>query len=347
MNPTKVNVARWSVCEKETEEQNLYIIKLNMNKIKLAVIGIVSFMLIGFGINSCNNEPDAIQQLDIPKEYTEVGILHNEGLDYIFEGIKAQAIESVKNPSRKRFSAKEDYSEFIKQTTLDFCKQNKKLQKDLDVCEQSIESVLTDKRSSKSLKSAISEEITPDLQELLDAINAVLSKEFKKDELSLLKAQLDGINRRAAETLPEKDAIVVYCTTSTAYSSYQYWMENSRKWFFALNYPEILEQYQSEDLNQLKVKNNRIERKGFWDDLWNTTENWYDSVTNALSNWWDNGGRTIVTQDAGGATFGAIAGAAVGSWTGPGTVGTAALGAAAAGLGASGQEAMTQWLDSL
>lgn len=36
-------------------------------------------------------------------------------------------------------------------------------------------------------------------------------------------------NQKAASTLSETDAAVIYCATSTGYHSYQYWIENHTK----------------------------------------------------------------------------------------------------------------------
>lgn len=44
---------------------------------------------------------EGIENLDIPEEYNKVGMLHNEGLEYIFEEIKAYGIEYTKNPRLK------------------------------------------------------------------------------------------------------------------------------------------------------------------------------------------------------------------------------------------------------
>jgi len=80
-----------------------------------AIVAIVSFT----GIQSCSNEPDIPAPLDIPEEFNEVGKLHNECLDFVFEQIKGRAIESVKNPSIKKISTEgNDLSGFIRQLLL-------------------------------------------------------------------------------------------------------------------------------------------------------------------------------------------------------------------------------------
>ena len=140
---------------------------------------------------------------------------------------------------------------------------------------------------------------------------SVLSKEFKENELSRLKERLDGINKKAATTLSVTDAAVIYCATSTGYYSYQYWMKNHKKWYFALNYPEILEQYTNEELNQLQLKNGKIRTKGWWNDVWDTAESWWNSASDGIKDWWNNGGREVVVADASGAGVGVLDGTLV------------------------------------
>ena len=121
----------------------------------------------------------------------------------------------------------------------------------------------------------------------------------------ILKKQLDVINQKAATTLSEADAAVIYCATSTGYHSYQYWMNNHKKWYFALNYPEILEQYNNKELNQLQLKNGTIRTKGWMSDLFNSVENWFNTTTNSIEEWWDEHGETILVSDGLGAAYGA------------------------------------------
>ena len=254
---------------------------------------------ISISIKSCSSiEEPLIPTLDIPEKYNEVGQLHNEALEFAFERIKEQAIESVKNPTIKRLFAEDDnYNEFVKQVTLDFCKQNIKLQKKMDFIEKFSEKEITTKIGRKSL----TEEISPTLQKFFNEIELVFSKEFQKDELIKLKTQLDIINKNAAETLSEEEAAIVFCGTSTGYSSYQYWMNNNTKWIVALNFPEILEQYNNDELNQLKIKNGNIVRMGWWSDLFDTVEGWWQAV----ANWWNDAGAEIILNDIAGSVIGA------------------------------------------
>ena len=197
---------------------------INLSVIFANIICLVIF------VNSCSKDDNfktEVVELDIPKEYNEVGKLHNEGLEYIFEEIKAQGIEYSKNPRLKSRPFMGNKEEFVKQATLDFCMQNKKLQKNIDFCK----SVL---KNSVPLKSSGSEDFSPALKQLLNEITVVLRQEFKKNEMSRLKTQLDGINQKAARTLSETDAAVIYCTTSTGYCSYQYWMNNHKKMIFCI-----------------------------------------------------------------------------------------------------------------
>jgi hypothetical protein len=313
-----------------------------MKRIKLAIIGIVCLTLFGY-IQGCNDntiEMEKVSTLDIPEEYNEVGVLHNEGLEYIFEEIKAQSIEYAKNPRLKNRSFLDSPDDFVKQATLKFCKQNKKVKEHINMCE----SIL---KSDISLKSSDTEISNPVLKELVEEINLAVSKEFKESEIAQLKAQLDGINKKAAATLSEKEAAVIYCATSTGYNSYQYWQKNYKKWYFALHYPEILEQYSNEELNQLQLKNGRIKTKADYicfDCIWRAVESWWGSASNAFVNWWDNGGKETVIADVGGAVYGAIKGIEV-------TASTAGVGWSAIPIGAfteavyvSGGTSVVLWL---
>jgi hypothetical protein len=283
-----------------------------MKSIKLAIIGIVCLTLFGY-MQGCSDNTTKIEQipnLEIPEEYVEVGKLHNEGLDYIFEEIKAQAIEYSKNPQLKSNTLITNYDDFLKQKTLQFCKQNEKLNKNIDVCNDVVA-----KLSLKLKSDAII--YVSEVQTLLDEATEVLRQEFKTGKISQLKARLDVINKKAAETLSETDAALIFCATSTGYHSYQYWTQNYKKWYFALHYPEILEQYTSEELNQLQLQNGQIRTKGWWNDLWDTVENWFNSAVNAAVDWWNDGGRNIVLADFMGAVDGAYTGFQYGGqvWT--------------------------------
>lgn len=315
---------------------------LNKQTVRFFGIGILAACMISLGIfaQGCSSDFDSdikIENLDIPEEYNEVGVLHNEGLEYIFEEIKALGIEYTKNPRLKSRPLMENKDESIKQATLAFGNQHEKLQKHSDIFTHALKDI-------PSLKSSSVEKPSPSVQQLLDEITSVLSQEFKEKELSRLKALLDVINQKAAITLSEADAAVIYCATSTGYHSYQYWMNNHKKWYFALNYPEILEQYNNEELNQLQLKNGKISTKGWWDDTWNTVEGWWGSATGAVNDWWNNGGKELIAADIGGAVSGGIAGAVVAVYSGGVLTGAIAAGAVGVGIGSSAGYAVTVWI---
>lgn len=262
---------------------------------------LVCMVLLGVFAQGCSSDFDSdvkIENLDIPEEYNEVGVLHNEGLEYIFEEIKVLGIEYTKNPRLKSRPFMENKDEFIKQATLAFGNQHEKLRKHSDIFTYALKDI-------PSLKSSSVENFNPTVQQLLNEITAVLGHEFTENELSQLKAALDIINQKAVATLSEADAAIIYCATSTSYYSYQYWQANYKKWYFALNYPEILEQYNDEELNQLRLKNGKIRTKGWIGDLFNNVENWFITTSNSVDEWWGEHGTTILIADGLGAAYGA------------------------------------------
>jgi len=278
-------------------------ILLNKQTVRFFGIGVLAAFMISLGIFSqgCSSDFDSdvrIDNLDIPEEYNEVGVLHNEGLEYIFEEIKALGIEYTKNPKLKSRPFMENKDEFIKQATLDFGNQHEKLREHSDMFTHALKDI-------PSLKSSGIADHSLAVQQLLNEITAVLEQELKENELSRLKIKLDVINQKAATTLSETDAAIIYCATNTSYYSYQYWQENYKKWYFALNYPEILEQYNNEELNQLQLKNGKIRTKGWIGDLFNDVEDWFITTTNSVDEWWDDNGSTILVADGLGAAYGA------------------------------------------
>ena len=82
-----------------------YIFKTKQS-FKFFGIGILAscIILLIISAQGCSSDFDTdikIEKLNIPEEYNEVGLLHNEGLEYIFEEIKAEGIEYTKNPRLK------------------------------------------------------------------------------------------------------------------------------------------------------------------------------------------------------------------------------------------------------
>ncbi|MCE5204771.1 MAG: hypothetical protein LLF80_01505 [Porphyromonadaceae bacterium] len=301
---------------------------------------VASMIWLGIVVQGCSSDFDSdvkIESLDIPEEYNEVGVLHNEGLEYIFAEIRAEGIEYAKNPRLKNRPFMENKDEFIKQATLDFCNQHEKIREHSNIFTHAL-------KDTPSLKSSGVDNFSPAVQQMLDEMTSVLKQEFKKNELPQLKARLEAINQKATTTLTESDAAIIYCATSTGYSSYHYWMNNYKKWYFALNYPEILEQYNNEELNQLQLKNSTIRTKGWLNDIWNTVEDWWNSASNAITDWWNNGGREVVAADAGGAAAGAMSGTVVAVSTA--TVGWGAIpaGAVAGGVYESADQIITIWI---
>lgn len=276
----------------------------NKRLVKFSAVGVlaacvISLVIIAHGCSSDFDSDIKIEKLEIPEEYNEVGVLHNEGLEYIFEEIKAYGIEYTQTPRLKSHPFMQNKDEFIKQATLDFCNQHEKLRKHVDIIASFIEEDVL------SLKSTSVEHLDPIVQHLLDEITSILSQEFKNNDIAQLKVRLDLINQKAAEILSETDAPIIYCATSTSYYSYQYWQENYGKWYFALNYPEILERYTNEELNQLKIRNGKIKTKGWMGDMFNTVENWFNSTTDSIEEWWNNHGEDILIADGVSAAYGA------------------------------------------
>lgn len=206
---------------------------------------------------SCEQE-EMDYELDIPEKYKHVGKLHNQGLDHVFAAIKQKTIAHMRNQENElKNDVGIDYQHFIHESILDFCRTHESLNQVLALCKR----VLHDYQANlKAAAPRHMDKLSLDKpqQNAVQQISDALGGRYSKKELGKLKARLDAINSKAARDLDKSDAAVVYCATSNAYSSYQYWMRHYKKWYFALNFPEILEKYNDAQLNNLQLKNGRF-----------------------------------------------------------------------------------------
>lgn len=272
----------------------------------------ITILTISFqGCELIGPDDDFDYELDIPEEYTEVGKLHNEGLEHVFYAIRKAHLENMKNTEVGIKNAQViDYKKIAMDATLQFCKEHKSLKENFQISQ----AVLV-KFNSKLKSANVLNEFNPIQKELINEIFSSMKLKFSKKNLEKLRVSLDKINRKALTELSETDAAPIFCASSTAYATYQYWNKNYKKWYFALHFPEILKDYDEDQLNNLSLRSGTISLKStssdWWDDVWDTTEDWWDTASNEIENWWDDGGREITAADAGGAGAGALGGGVV------------------------------------
>jgi hypothetical protein len=269
--------------------------------------------LTGLLFQSCEKE-EFDYKLDIPEEYNEVGKLHNQGLDHIFRKIKEESIEHVKASNTNLKSATSiDYNTIITEASIDFCQKEGKLKKHFNACKSAVLSY-NNRLKSANIETLKTEELSSNAQKFIDQISDAISFKYSHKNISKLKSELDIINRYAAIELEENEALIIYGMTSTAYSSYQYWLRNYKKWYFALHYPEILQQFNDEQLNNLSIKNETLSLKSastdWWNSAWDAVEGAWATTTDVAITWWEDGGNIIVGTDAGGFVTGCLAGLA-------------------------------------
>jgi hypothetical protein len=240
----------------------------------LYVIISIGAITCGF-LNSCQSNDDAIDyNMDLPEEYLEVGIQHNDGLNFIFSRIQEECIEYLKNHEIDSLKFEPvNYRAIIRDAINEFCSSNPKTKEYAKFFLPVIE-------SEDYEKSLHVNEIAPQKKELLDRIQLALPQDCNKRTLKGLKDDLQLINQEASQRLSSEDAASIYCATSTAYFTFQYWSKNYRAWYFLLNYPEILEQLEKEKLNKLSLKSTYLltdttsDRKSWLGILWDGFEGW-------------------------------------------------------------------------
>jgi hypothetical protein len=280
-------------------------------KSKLVVL-IIGSVITSVGIllfQSCQRDKDNIDyKLKISDEYNQVGKLHNEGLDFVFNAIKDAHLENMKNAGSNLKSAQVlDYETIVTDATLQFCKENKSLKASFNVYQAAIVKSHSNLKSTK-LGANTLDEFNPKQKELLNEIFAALKVKYSKQNLEKLKEDLAKINSKASAELSATEAAPIYCATSTAYATYQYWQRNYKKWYFALHYPEILKQYNDAQLNNLSLKNGTLRLKSgtweWWTHTWNSVEEWWEETTDSFSDWWNNYGESVMIADGVGAASG-------------------------------------------
>lgn len=317
------------------------------SKLFLMLFLVTTVASLALFMGGCNKEDDYADEkkseikydytLDIPQEYNLVGLLHNEGLDSVFSAIKKEN----KKRSKKGVSTISalDFESLIESSIVKFRKNNAYLKdsysknhpKELAAFnapfKQSHSGVNKTLSSEEKLKN-----LKPAQLELMKAIRLALKGKIKKVSVAKLESELNKINEQASATLTPEDAAPIYCATSTAFASYQYWMNNYRKWYFAIHYPELLNKFNDEQLNRLFIKKKMSKSKAEIRDTTIVVKNplsevvivseptdapsswtpFYSGGNDDVSEWWENTGQDMVMADS----IGALEGLIRGAWAG-------------------------------
>lgn len=255
----------------------------------IAISNLVLVLVSCYVFQSC--EKDKVQyKLNIPKQYVEIGELHNEGLEHVYQALKKEAISSLesKETGGLKSATMLDYYSIVNNDIEVFCKQNDKLRDSFQDYKKMLFSTSNTLKSGNLNMSEVN--IYSDKQkDLIALVLQSVKQRFNKKEIPQFKALLNSINESASSELSEEDALVIYCATSVAFSSYQYWLMNSKKWYFTLNCPEILETYKDEQLNQLQMKDGSLILKSDSVDEPVAEPEWWDSAWTSVEDWWEEG----------------------------------------------------------
>lgn len=274
-------------------------------------------------INSCSSNVGNAShstKLNVPEENRMVGEKHNQGMEYLFQSLRTYYLSESSDkaaipmtPSELEDFANTKIHEFMLSQHL-----------------------LNDGNQTHAYMQAKqnAEDIPAELEAYYQEIRNVLS--IEPINQYTLAYDLNRINTKAQNEFQYAVDYenTVYSGTSTTLSSYIYWKENHRKWLIALNFPEMLDIYTDEELNDISLWEN-----GYITPI-NMTKGWIQDIWHDLKiivkDWWNNGGEELVVADGTGAMGGAIGATLLG----PGGV---AAGAVGGGVAGSLQEAYNQW----
>lgn len=274
--------------------------------------------------------------LNMPEEYKMIGEKHNEGLESAFASIRSY-YEQANTRSNDTFCnlTKDNFSMIAQEGLKKFCEEN--LGDYSALFRQMPYQIGITTRTQTGIENSR-------VATFVDKIKEVLENEPKNSEQ--LVEKLNKISKKASHELSGIELVAVYAGISTCYNSYIYWRENHMKWFLILNKPNLVNEFNDEELNCFVFKEGKFvapaQTRGWWEDAWSGVGETWDSTTNYVSDWWNyGGGKEVVGADAGsaveGAIGGAIAGGAVGGvGAGPGAimggVGTGAAGSIGAAI---------------
>ena len=242
---------------------------------------LLTFLISCLFFISCENSDGIDYKIEIPEKFLEIGKLHNQGLNHVYIDLKEAIIEESNNDNKLRSTI--NYRQIVENSVLDFCKQNNSLKHDYEYISQNIGQINTTKLRSSSDNIA---NLSITQQECMNKLSVILESFFKTKDVERLKSDINVLNKQASSELDGADLDVIYCATSIAFATAQYWNKNFKKWYFALKYPEILLQYNEEQLNNIQSKS-MLRSGDLFSEAWDSVENWWADTMDAFDNWWD------------------------------------------------------------
>ena len=153
----------------------------------------------------CNSQPGK-DRLRVPSEYAENGQKIYDSYEYLYNKI----LEYVTN------------NEYVTKTGIDSVRQTS-LAEYINLNPQTRETL----SGNNSLDTII---LQPQVKKLFDEVSSVIKSYNPNRSPESLADQLGKINKRASDTLSEKDATKVFSVTCTSYYSTIYWIINAQKW---------------------------------------------------------------------------------------------------------------------
>lgn len=247
-----------------------------MKKIKSiflsAIICIASIALV---FQSCNNDNGVsssdstnkavantqYEYLDLPIVYKQVGEYHNNGMDTCYVSLKNEfkkliveaKVKNIKDPLSPKYLLNFDFETVGNKTSLKYSNNGKEFKYKLNECQ---------KVKSKDYKKI---KFNDNVNYYLDKIHSIVKDKDAKDDIKIMKNKLNEINKKAVKNLNEEDLRIVYCATSTAFSSYQYWNKNLEKWYTLLNAEKWLKSSKKSMKQNVRQKSGWVEdANGSW-----------------------------------------------------------------------------------
>lgn len=207
-----------------------------MKKLKsiiVSIIGLAILSICSIGFWGCEKN----EVIDIPNYeiYQEIGMEHNNGLDYVFDELKKA---NVSKTTLKSANLNNDIFEIAQKATEDFVKRTFEMSNEnlsnanLQISKAFANTLKNGARLKSGKANLYDNEMAASLSDLqidlLDELNKIMSD--NDYNLNSLRNRIISIEKRAVSNLLEEEYAIILSAASVAKYTLEYWSENFDKW---------------------------------------------------------------------------------------------------------------------
>ncbi|MBC7651305.1 MAG: hypothetical protein H7101_06105 [Deinococcales bacterium] len=285
----------------------------------LVSLSILSTMMFSSCSKNINESEINKNRLITPKSLNFIGVEHNKGLDFIYNGLKNGRINNGENAtfSITTLQDRQEVLDLVEEQTHNYIDNNYPQDPTLSLAHQLISSVCTEDFVSSVngglYNNQLVTSITSNEVQFLDQLNVILSDD--DNSITSIISRIEQLEMTAS-TFSDEEKYVVFSASVVAKNSFSYWNEHFDDW---------QNLFHSNNFNLGTLSTGNLGSSGNYQTL-------------GAVNW-----KNVGKADVAGAVGGAIR-SGVGLFFGPVGWGSFGLSVIGTALGGSGTAAVYQWL---